>query len=135
MSRLASFQGPSTPSKSPVNVVDQTTSPLSPSSKGKRTNNKSKRDPKPTLSPEPVTPSKRGHVPAIGSPIRVSEKNDSAPLISSHDVPTVTETNVHKRLRQILFDIRSASKRWDELIRLEGFKAAKEMVDARTLIE
>jgi hypothetical protein len=35
----------------------------------------------------------------------------------------------------MLFEIRSVARRWEEVTKGDGFKSAKEIVDARTLIE
>lgn len=128
MSRLASFHGPSTPSKVPVKSPEQA-SP-SPSSKPKKpykakqnTKNTSVHSPDPSSPPSTPT-RKQGAVADL--PIR------EVSFVFESDF---VETTVHKRLRQILLEIRNATRQWDELTKIEGFKAAKEIVDARTLIE
>jgi len=141
MSRLASFQGPSTPSKTPVNPSEQ----ASPSpSKGKKSTKPRQQQGKnvsgtvvqsPSSSPSPARPNpSQKKANATGSPHAIAK--DEALNLSIHpDVSEFIETAVHKRLRQTLFEIRGAARRWEEATKVDGFKAAKEIVDARTMIE
>jgi hypothetical protein len=141
MSRLASFQGPSTPSKTPVNPSEQ----ASPSpSKGKKSTKPRQQQGKnssgtvvqsPSSSSSPARPNpsqKKAKV--TGSPHAIA-KDEPLNLSTHQDVSGFIETAVHKRLRQTLFEIRGAARRWEEATKVDGFKAAKEIVDARTLIE
>ncbi|KIM25458.1 hypothetical protein M408DRAFT_26236 [Serendipita vermifera MAFF 305830] len=128
MSRLASFQGPSTPSKNPVNTSEY--APLSPSSKGKKSS-KSRQNPRPASDQPPEPPSSpstptRKNRPAASSPVPITAHEQSFDFV---------ESTVHKRLRQTLLEVRGVTKRWDELTKVDGFKAAKEIIDARTLID
>jgi hypothetical protein len=141
MSRLASFQGPSTPSKSPVNPSEQV-SP-SPSSKGRKSikskqqhgKNASGTVVQSPSSPSPARPNpsqRKANV--TGSPHAIA-KDEPLNLSTHLDVSGFIETAVHKRLRQTLFEVRSAARKWEEATKVDGFKAAKDIVDARTLIE
>jgi hypothetical protein len=51
-----------------------------------------------------------------------------------NDAAAFIKNETHKELRETLLDIRSTANSWEDLVR-DGFKAAKEMVDARTTIQ
>lgn len=111
MSRLASFQGPSTPSKTPVQSpgTSQSQSPRStPGGKSRKHSNNTKTPTKSTPTPK---------------------QNYDQDFWSNFVEP---ETELQKNLRSTLVDIRIACRTFDDLVKGEGFKAAKEMVDART---
>lgn len=79
MSRLASFRGPSTPSKSPAQHR-QASAPSSPSAR------------------------------PIDSPF-------------------------HRKLKTLLKELQSITETWDDLVLIDGAKAAKLLVDSRTELE
>jgi hypothetical protein len=132
MSRLASFHGPSTPSKSPVEAQGIGTS---------------------NATQTPTTP-KKGKGKGASKPKNASDadavggKAPSSPLGTPHKVVSprsegrrgqalsaeFLETPFHASFRQIVQDIKSVAKKWDETIKGQSFKAAKELVDARTTI-
>jgi hypothetical protein len=115
MSRLASFQGPSTPSKSPI------ASPNSPRSPEGNTPTKINR----SARPRQQGGRKKNQVDAA------SALNPSA----LDDVAVFIENEIHKELRETLLDIRRTARSWEDLVRGDGFKAAKEIIDARTTIQ
>lgn len=118
MSRLLSFQGPSTPSR------DHATPPEKSPSRGGNTPNKSNRSARPKKS------AGRGRDP-IGSTNAPLGATGSSP---KEEEASFVETEIHKTLRKTLLGIRKASREWDETVR-GGFQAAKDMVDARTTIQ
>ncbi|PVF99822.1 hypothetical protein CPB86DRAFT_261923 [Serendipita vermifera] len=132
MSRLASFHGPSTPNKNPVegqrtgppNATQTTSTPKRGKGKGaskiKTTSDADAGGGRSQFSP-PSTPHK------VTSPRAEGHKELAT------DVEFL-ESPFHKSFRQIIQEIRSVAKSWDDLIKGQSFKAAKELVDARTTI-
>lgn len=45
------------------------------------------------------------------------------------------ESTFHRRLRTLLQELRSISQTWDDIVLLDGLKAARTLVDARTELE
>ncbi|KIJ60636.1 hypothetical protein HYDPIDRAFT_138856 [Hydnomerulius pinastri MD-312] len=77
--RLASFNGPSTPTSSPVSQPKQPVIPASPS--------------------------------------------------------RASESTFHRKLRALLQELRSISQTWDDIVLLDGLKAARTLVDTRTELD
>lgn len=46
-----------------------------------------------------------------------------------------SETTYHRKLRAALIDFRLAAQTWRELVHIDGFKAAKTLIDTRTDLE
>lgn len=118
MSRLASFQGPSTPSKSPIASPGSLRSPegntltkINRSARPRQQGGRRKNQVDPGSALNGVNP---------------SVLDDTAAFI---------ENDTHKELRETLLDIRRTARSWEDLVRGDGFKAAKEMVDSRTTIQ
>ncbi|KAJ4488434.1 hypothetical protein J3R30DRAFT_938266 [Lentinula aciculospora] len=78
-SRLASFKGPSTPTSSPVQQRQASSTPSSPA--------------------------------------------------------RVTESTYHRKLRTLLHELQSITEIWDDLVLIDGLKAAKSLVDLRTELD
>ena len=109
MSRLASFQGPSSPSPNPI----RNQPPTSPSSSTPGRQSKSR---------QPKSPKSR----------------DVEPSIYALDIPNTTpptETTYHRKLRNALVEMRSTMRTWNELVLMDGVKAIKGLIDARTELE
>lgn len=51
------------------------------------------------------------------------------------DTSSPSESTYHRKLRSILLDIRGVVKTWNDLVLVDGLKAAKALVDARTELE
>ncbi|KAJ3752200.1 hypothetical protein EV360DRAFT_88984 [Lentinula raphanica] len=47
----------------------------------------------------------------------------------------VTESTYHRSLRTLLQELRSATETWDDLVLIDGLKAAKSLVDMRTELD
>ena len=48
---------------------------------------------------------------------------------------TPIESTYHRKLRSLLYDIRTVADNWDDIILVDGLKAAKSLVDTRTELE
>lgn len=46
-----------------------------------------------------------------------------------------TDSTYHRKLRASLQDLRAACYTWDDLVRMDGLKAVRELIDARTDLE
>jgi hypothetical protein len=46
-----------------------------------------------------------------------------------------TESTFHRKTRTLLQELRSITQTWDDLVLIDGLKAARELVDARTDLE
>ena len=46
-----------------------------------------------------------------------------------------TETTYHRKVRASLQELRAACHTWDDLVRKDGLKAVRELIDARTDLE
>jgi hypothetical protein len=132
MSRLASFHGPSTPSKNPVEAqvigtLNPTQTPTTPKKgKGKgtsKTKNTSDAD----------TVGARAPSSPLGTPHKVASPRSEGRRGQAINAE-IFETSFHESFRQIVQDIKTVAKKWDETIKGQSFKAAKELVDARTTI-
>ncbi len=60
-------------------------------------------------------------------------KNPQSPR-SPHASRT-TESTYHRKLRASLQELRATCRTWDDLVRKDGLKAVRELVDARTDLE
>lgn len=103
--RLASFKGPSAPSSAPV-------SPQNTNQK-KHSNTPKKQGRQST--PTPASPSSRQQ-----------QQNNGISGV---------ESTFHRRLRASLQELSAISGTWDELVLIDGLKAAKKLVDRRTELE
>lgn len=45
------------------------------------------------------------------------------------------ESTYHRKTRAILQDVRTVTENWDDIVHVDGLKAAKSLVDARTDLE
>ena len=45
------------------------------------------------------------------------------------------ESTYHRKTRSILQDVRTVTENWDDIVLVDGLKAAKSLVDARTDLE
>ncbi|KAG8905967.1 hypothetical protein FRB99_007901 [Tulasnella sp. 403] len=80
-------------------------------------------------SPNPVRPPKAKQSPA---------KTPKTPSIYDRWEPNTTpptETTYHRKLRTLLLDFRTAVKTWNDLVLVDGLKAAKDLTDARTELD
>lgn len=57
------------------------------------------------------------------------------PPISPASPSRQTESTFHRKTRTILQELRSITETWDDLVLIDGLKAARELVDARTDLE
>ena len=46
-----------------------------------------------------------------------------------------TESTFHRKIRTFLQELRSITETWDDLVLIDGLKAARDLVDARTELE
>ena len=46
-----------------------------------------------------------------------------------------TESTYHRKLRMSLIDLKTAAETWDDLVLIDGLKAVKALIDARTELE
>jgi hypothetical protein len=132
MSRLASFHGPSTPNKNPVeaqsigipNAIQTQTTPKRSKGKGS-TKAKNLSDADTVGGRAPSSP--------LGTPYKVASPRSEGRRGQALSAEFL-ETPFHASLRQLVQDIKIVAKKWDETIKGQSFKAAKELVDARTTI-
>ena len=61
---------------------------------------------------------------------------------AQHKAPSIppspsrlTESTFHRKTRTLLQELRSITQTWDDLVLIDGLKAAQELVDARTDLE
>jgi hypothetical protein len=76
----------------------------------------------------------RGPSTPTSSPIskqRHSSGNNTAPASPSR----VSESTFHRKIRTLLLELRAVCQTWDDLVLIDGLKAAKSLVDARTDLE
>ena len=66
--------------------------------------------------------------PSTPSPSPVHAKQPSSPSLT-------TESTYHRKTRLYLQELRTISDTWDDLVLVDGVKAAKSLVDARTDLE
>lgn len=57
------------------------------------------------------------------------------PVIPPPSPSRLSESTVHRRLRTLLQELRSISQTWDDIVLLDGLKAARTLVDERTELE
>ncbi|KAG8804652.1 hypothetical protein FRC17_005914 [Serendipita sp. 399] len=144
MSRLASFSGPSTPSSAPVAsqvgiaaATTTTTTPIKKSSSKKTTKSSTpnrRTESRSSFSPNASSGGGNGNgVPEelLVTPSKSSNGRTVTEAVSSEFVETV----MHRKLRQTLLEIRSVARKWNELVKGDGFRAAKELIDTRTTIK
>ena len=58
-------------------------------------------------------------------------KSPSSPASPSRQ----TESTFHRKTRALLQELRSITETWDDLVLIDGLKAARGLVDARTDLE
>ncbi|KAG8900207.1 hypothetical protein FRC01_010220 [Tulasnella sp. 417] len=86
-------------------------------------------------SPNPVKGQKARQSPAK-SP--TSKRDPQGPSLYDRlepDKTPPTESTYHRKLRTYLLDLRVAVKTWNDLVLVDGIKAAKGLVDARTELD
>ncbi|KAF8558476.1 hypothetical protein OG21DRAFT_1404949 [Imleria badia] len=57
------------------------------------------------------------------------------PVIPPPSPSRLSESTVHRRLRTLLQELRSVSQTWDDIVLLDGLKAGRTLVDARTELD
>ncbi|KAJ8093282.1 hypothetical protein PM082_020768 [Marasmius tenuissimus] len=72
----------------------------------------------------------RGPSTPTSSPIQ--HRTVSASVPSSPSSSKVTESTYHRKTRTLLQEIRTITETWDDLVLIDGLKAAKSLVDTRT---
>lgn len=45
------------------------------------------------------------------------------------------ESPIHRKIRTLLLELRTTCQKWDDLVLIDGLRAAKQLVDARTSLE
>lgn len=45
------------------------------------------------------------------------------------------ESTYHRKVRTLLYDLRTVTENWDDIVLVDGLKAAKSLVDTRTDLE
>ena len=71
------------------------------------------------------------HGPSTPSSSPAQHKLPNSPASPSR----LTESTFHRKTRTLLRELRSVTETWDELVLIDGLKAAKELVDTRTDLE
>lgn len=64
------------------------------------------------------------------SPVQQRQSSSAPPSPAK-----VTESTYHRKLRTLLQELRSSTETWDDLVLIDGLKAAKGLVDTRTELE
>ncbi|KAK1224471.1 hypothetical protein PQX77_012645 [Marasmius sp. AFHP31] len=72
----------------------------------------------------------RGPSTPTSSPVQHKTVSNSVP--SSPSSLKVTESTYHRKTRTLLQEIRTITETWDDLVLIDGLKAAKSLVDTRT---
>ncbi|KAG8758386.1 hypothetical protein FRC14_000155 [Serendipita sp. 396] len=142
MSRLASFSGPSTPSRTPVVSPDPQAGTTTTPKKSKK-NAKAGASGKRTGSGALSSPNRNGPSSSIAdewmnqanTPSRASTGRIGGKTIVEDAGFDFMETAIHRKLRQTLLEIRSVARKWNELVKGDGFQVAKELIDTRTTIK
>lgn len=68
------------------------------------------------------------------NPVHARQSTPRSPSSpSSLNVPP--ESPFHRKLRSLLLELRAVARTWDELVLIDGAKAAKSLVDTRTELE
>jgi hypothetical protein len=69
--------------------------------------------------------------PSTPSPSPVQHKPQNSPASPSR----LAESTYHRKTRTLLQELRSITQTWDDLVLIDGLKAAKSLVDTRTDLE
>ncbi|KAL0947352.1 hypothetical protein HGRIS_013469 [Hohenbuehelia grisea] len=78
----------------------------------------------------------RGPSTPSSSPVQVPKNQNQQGGRAPPDSPSrLTESTFHRKTRTLLQELRSIAETWDDLILLDGLKAAKGLVDARTELD
>lgn len=86
-------------------------------------------------SPNPVRGQKARQSPAKSPPQKRGSPGPSIYDRLEPDTTPPTESTYHRKLRTILLELRGVVKTWNDLVLVDGLKAAKGLVDARTELE
>ncbi|KAK7049224.1 hypothetical protein VNI00_005825 [Paramarasmius palmivorus] len=73
----------------------------------------------------------RGPSTPTSSPVQYKHASASLPASPSSS-SKVTESTYHRKTRTLLQELRSLTETWDDLVLIDGLKAAKSLVDTRT---
>ncbi|KAF5391747.1 hypothetical protein D9757_001750 [Collybiopsis confluens] len=65
------------------------------------------------------------------SPVQRRQPSSSAPSTPAR----LSESTHHRKLRSLLQELRAATQTWDDLVLIDGLKAGKSLVDARTELD
>ncbi|KAJ3889325.1 hypothetical protein GG344DRAFT_51891 [Lentinula edodes] len=65
------------------------------------------------------------------SPVQQRQANSSAPPSPAR----IVESTYHRKLRTLLQELRSTTETWDDIVLIDGLKAAKILVDTRTELD
>ncbi|KAF8831671.1 hypothetical protein HHX47_DHR1000719 [Lentinula edodes] len=65
------------------------------------------------------------------SPVQQRQANSSAPPSPAR----IVESTYHRKLRTLLQELRSTTETWDDIVLIDGLKAAKSLVDTRTELD
>lgn len=69
--------------------------------------------------------------PSTPSSSPVQHKQQNSPASPSR----LAESTYHRKIRTLLQELRTITETWDDLVLLDGLKAAKSLVDTRTDLE
>lgn len=69
--------------------------------------------------------------PSTPSASPVQQRQPSVPASPSRAV----ESTYHRKTRTLLQELRSITETWDDLVLIDGLKAAKSLIDTRTDLE
>src|SRR5216683_8147993 len=73
----------------------------------------------------------RGPSTPSSSPVKQAQSPaKSTPAANKH-----TESTYHRKVRSSLQELRAACHTWDDLVRKDGLRAVRELIDARTDLE
>ena len=65
------------------------------------------------------------------SPVKQPKSSGKAPASPARP----TESTYHRKVRTLLQELRTVTENWDDIVLVDGLKAAKSLVDARTELE
>ena len=75
----------------------------------------------------------RGPSTPTSSPVQ--KRQTSRPPQSPSSPSRQTESTFHRKTRTLLQDLRTVAQTWDDLVLVDGLKAARELTDTRTDLE
>ena len=72
---------------------------------------------------------------SLSTPSRRGSPSPSPDLTRPPITTTVRETTHHRMLREVVRSFQALVEQWDDLVSIDGLKAGKACIDARTTIQ